>query len=272
MRRLGAAATLLLFVAGAYVALAALVWAMQERLMFYPSGVVTPARAPAGWSLEAVEVPVADGVVLAGVLVRPPLERPPVVLYFGGNAEEVTAYAGEVDTWYGPRAVLLVNYRGYGASGGRPGEREIVADGVRLFDWLRARGDLDGSRIALHGRSLGSGAAVQVAAQRPPRCMVLTSPFDSALSVASSIYSWLPVSWLMRHPFDSLAHAARIDAPLLVLAGDADTLVPPAHSRRLASAWGGPQTLVELPGMGHNDISRHPRYAHEIRAFLDRHL
>ena len=272
MKGLGAAASLLLFAAAAYVALAAVVWAMQERLMFYPSGVVSAPRAPEGWSLEAVEVPVSDGVVLAGVLVRPPLERPPVVLYFGGNAEEVTAYAGEVDAWYGARAVLLVNYRGYGASGGRPGEREIVADGVRLFDWLRARGDVDGTRIAIHGRSLGSGAAVQVAAQRPPRCMVLTSPFDSAVSVAGAIYSWLPVSWLMRHPFDSFAHAPRVSAPLLVLAGEADTLVPPAHSRRLAGAWGGPRTLVELPGMGHNDISSHPRYPQEIRAFLDRHL
>ena len=272
MRRLGALGFLLLVLAGAYVALAALVWAMQERLMFYPSGVISAPRAPDGWSVEAVQIPVEDGVVLAGVLVRPPVERPPVVLYFGGNAEEVTAYAGEVATWYGERAVLLVNYRGYGASGGRPGERAIVADGVRLFDWLRTRADLDGDRIAIHGRSLGSGAAVQVAAQRPPRCLVLTSPFDSALAVASAIYSWLPVSWLMRHPFDSLAHAPRISAPLLVLAGDADTLIPPAHSRRLASAWGGPRTLVELAGMGHNDISAHPRYAREIRTFLDRHL
>lgn len=272
LKRVGAAGSFLLLAAAAYLAVAALVWAMQERLIFYPRGLLGTPRPPAGWSLEAVQLPAGDGVTLAGVLVKPPQARPAAVLYFGGNAEEVTAYAHEAAAWYGERAVLFLNYRGYGASGGSPGERAIVADGVRAFDWLRARADLDGARIAIHGRSLGSGVAVQVAAQRPARCVVLTSPFDSALAVAQAVYPWLPVAWLMRHPFDSLAHAPRLLMPLLVLAGDADTLIPIAHSRRLAGAWAGPQALVALEGMGHNDISLHPRYAEEIRRFLDANL
>ena len=124
------------------------------------------------------------------------------------------------------------------------------------------------ARVAVHGRSLGSAVAVQLAAQRPVRCVVLTSPFASAVDVARDFYSWLPVAWLMRHPFDSLAHAPRLAMPVLVLAGEADTVVPPEHSRRLAQAWGGTQTLVALRGVGHNDISLHPGYAREVRAFL----
>lgn len=272
MRRVGAAGSLLLLAAAAYLGVAALVWALQERLIFHPRGLSAPPRPPAGWTLEPVQLPVGDGILLAGVLVKPPLPRPAAVLYFGGNAEEVTAYAFEAQASYGERAVLLLNYRGYGASGGAPGERAMVADGVRAFDWLRARPDIDAGRIALHGRSLGSGVAVQVAAARAARCIVLTSPFDSALAVGRAVYPWLPVAWLMRHPFDSLAHAPRLSTPLLVLAGEADTVVPPEHSRRLAQAWGGARTLVALRGVGHNDISLHPGYAREIRAFLDRHL
>ena len=269
---MGAAGSFLLLAAAAYLGIAALVWAMQERLIFHPRAALGSPRPPAGWSLEAVQLPVADGVTLVGVLVKPPVEKPAAVLYFGGNAEEVTAYAHEVQAWYGERAVLLLNYRGYGASGGSPGEAALVADGVHAFDWLRARGDVDGARIAIHGRSLGTGVAVQVAAQRAARCVVLTSPFDSALAVARSGYPWLPVAWLMRHPFDSMAHAPRLAMPALVLAGEADTLIPPAHSRRLAGAWGGAQAVVSLPGMGHNDIALHPEYAVAIRGFLDRHL
>jgi fermentation-respiration switch protein FrsA (DUF1100 family) len=271
LSRVGTLSSLALVAAGAYVGVALLVWAFQERLLFYPQPVRGPATPPAGWTAERVSIPTPDGPRLAGVLVKPPSERPAVVLYFGGNAEEVTAYAPDAATTYGDRAVLLLNYRGYGESQGAPGERELVADGVVAFDWLRARSDVDGSRIALHGRSLGAGVAVQVAALRPPRCVILTTPFDSALDVARRVYPWLPVSWLMRHPFDSLAHAPKLDLPALLLVGEADTLIPPAHARRLAAAWGRAATLVPFPGMGHNDISFHPRYDAEIHAFLEAH-
>ena len=257
-----------------YLAIMVLVWLAQERLLFYPQRPHGAARAPAGWSLEEVRHTSGDGVTLAGVLVKPPLERPPLVIYFGGNAEEVTAYSGDAAQAYGNRAVLFVNYRGYGKSGGRPGEKEMVADALELFDWAARRPDLDGSRIALHGRSLGTGVAVQVAAARGPatRCVVLTSPFSSAREVAQEIYRWLPVGLLMRHPFDSLAHAPRLAMPALFLMGDADDLIPKRHSERLADGWGGPVEKAAFPGFGHNDLSMNPRYDATIHAFLDRCL
>ena len=269
---MGTAASLALAAVGAYAGVAFLVWAFQERLLFYPQAAGRAAAAPPGWTLERVRIAAADGTALAGVLVKPPVERPAAVLYFGGNAEEVTAYAAQAAASYGDRAALFVNYRGYGESAGTPGERALVADGAAAFDWLRARADVDGTRIALHGRSLGAGVAVQVAAQREPRCVVLTSPFDSARDVARRIYPWLPVSWLIRHPFDSHAHAPKLRLPALLLVGESDTLIPPAHSRRLAAAWGREAKVVAFPGMGHNDIAIHPRYDAEIHAFLDAHL
>ena len=268
-----AALKLLLFAALAgYLALAALVWFSQERLMFYP--VPPPARPtpPAGWLLEEVAFDAADGSRLAGVLVRPPAGRAPLVIYYGGNAEEVTGYASTAATAYGERAVLLVNYRGYGHSTGKPGEKALVADALQVFDWAARRGDIDTSRIAVHGRSLGSGVAVQVAAARPVRCVLLTSPFTSAVDVARLIYPWLPVNLLMRHRFDSAAHAPRLSVPALVVAGAQDDLVPASLSARLAARWGGPVEQVAIPAAGHNDLSLHPRYDAAVRAFLDRSL
>lgn len=263
---------LLLAAAVAYLAVAALLWLVQDSLVFYPRPVASPPRAPSGWRIEEVATPMRDGTPIAGVLVVPPVQRAPLVIYFGGNAEEVTAYASQAAATYGMRAALFVNYRGYGASGGKPGEAALVADGIELFDWAARRSDIDGARIALHGRSLGSGVAVQVAAVRPAKCIVLTTPFDSALDVARGMYWWLPVAWIMRHPFDSAARAPRIKMPALILTGTADTLIPNKHSERLASRWGGPVEKVSLDGFGHNDLDLHPRYAAAIHAFLDRCL
>jgi fermentation-respiration switch protein FrsA (DUF1100 family) len=165
-----------------------------------------------------------------------------------------------------------VNYRGYGASGGSPGEKALVADAIALYDWAARRPDVDPARIAVHGRSLGSGVAVQLAAARPLRCVVLSTPFSSALDVAKSAYFWLPVGLLMRHPFDSMAHAPRLTMPALVLMGEADRVIPVEYSEKLASAWGGPVERLRLPGFGHNDLDVHPGYRAAIRAFLDRNL
>ena len=214
-----------------------------------------------------------DGTRLAGVLAMPAaVAKPPLVIYFGGNAEEVTAYAAQAQALYGPRAALFVNYRGYGASAGRPGEAALVADGAEIYDWAGKRTDIDASRIALHGRSLGTGVAVQVAAARPARCVVLTSPFASALGVARELYPWLPVAWLLRHPFDSAARAPAIKVPALIITGSADTVIKPHHSEKLAKAWGGAVERLSLEGFGHNDLDLHPGYASAIRSFLDRCL
>lgn len=249
----------------------AFVWFAQERMLFYPQPVAVPPHAPPGWALRRFEHVAADGTPLAGVLVMPPRTRPPLVIYFGGNAEEVTVGADEVPATYGDRAVLLLNYRGYGESLGAPSEKALVADALEVFDRLAARGDLDMARVALHGRSLGGGVAVQVAAARPVSCVMLTSPFASAVSVAAEVYWWLPVRLLMRHPFDSLAQAPKVRVPALFLVGSGDTLIRPDQSWRLADAWGGPVERRAFTGFGHGDVHIHPGYAQAIREFLDRH-
>lgn len=257
----------------AYAGMAAFLWLMQDGMIFLPRPAKPFVAAPPGWSLEKVSLAAADGTPLAGVLVTPPGEagtRWPAVLYFGGNAEEVTASAGEAERRYGRRAVLLVNYRGYGESGGKPGEKALVADALALHDWAARRADLDPARFCVHGRSLGSGVAVQLAAARALRCVVLTSPFESLAAVGRAHYPWLPVGLLLRHRFESAAAAGRITAPALVVYGAEDTIIPAEHSERLAAAWGGPVERLRLEGHGHNDLDFDPRYSAAIAGFLER--
>ena len=262
---------LLIAAVAAYLAIAALVWFAQDSLIFFPRPASTPPRAPEGWQIQEVALSMADGTRLAGVLLRPPRERAPLVIFFGGNAEELTEGALELATEHGERALLLVNYRGFGASHGKPTEKALAADAVQVFDWASRQPGIDATRIAVHGRSLGSAIAVHLAAARPVRCVVLTSPFASALDVAGEIYPWLPVGLLLRHPFESGTRAPHIKAPALVIVGDEDTIIRPHHSEKLAKLWGGPVERERLAGFGHNDIQLSPRYAVAIRAFLDRH-
>ncbi|MGE0356543.1 MAG: alpha/beta hydrolase [Burkholderiales bacterium] len=253
----------------------ALLWLAQDGMLFFPQPLRGKPAAPPGWTLEKLALAAADGTPLAGVLLLPPAApgtRHAAVLYFGGNAEEVTARGREAEQVYGRRAVVLVNYRGYGESGGKPGEKALVADALALHDWAAKRPDLDPGRLCAHGRSLGSGVAVQLAAARPLRCLVLTSAFESLVAVGKSHYPWVPVAWLLRHRFASVDHAPSLRLPALFAYGGSDTIIAPAHSERLADAWGGPVERLRLEGFGHNDLDLHPRYAEAIAAFLDRRL
>jgi uncharacterized protein len=261
---------LALAILAGYLGIAGVVWVAQESMMFHPRAAPAALDPPPGWRLEEVLHTAADGTRLAGVLALPPLERVPLVIYFGGNAEEVTEYAPGAPVVYGNRAVLLVNYRGYGRSTGRPGETAMVGDALELFDWAARHPAIDAQRIAVHGVSLGTGVAVQLAAARPVRCVILTSPFTSATDIAREIYSWLPVALLMRHPFDSARVAPSVKAPALMLVGEADAIVPPRLSDALAAVWGGKVERVGFEGFGHNDLGLHPGYGSAIRAFLDR--
>ena len=274
LRQLGLIEMKVLLVAAiaTYLGVAGLVWVAQENLMFFPRPAAAHVRPPPGWQLEEVAIRATDGTALAGVLVLPPVERASLVIYFGGNAEEVTGSAAAAAEDYGQRAVLLVNYRGYGRSGGRPGQEAMLSDALEIHDWAARHSAIDPARIAVHGRSLGSAMAIAVAGSRPVRAAVLTSPFASALDVAREIYAWLPVSLLMRHPFDSAAAAAKARAPLLVLYGEEDTIIRPRHSERLASLWSGPVERASFKGFGHNDLQMSPAYGASIRAFLDKHL
>lgn len=243
----------------------------QERLIFYPqrldqdSARVLQRAYP---SAEPVELEVDSGVKLRGWLVRGQARvSNPLIVYFGGNGEEVSWLVTEAARLH-PWALLLVNYRGYGLSDGRPSENALYKDAVALYDWVSARPDIDARRIVVVGRSLGTGVATYLASHRPVSGVVLVSPYDTLVEVARGVYPYLLVDHFMRYRFDSAARAKLIHAPLLALVADQDTIVRPERSQSLVRAWGGPAHLELLVGVGHNDIQLHPRYWPLIAAFL----
>jgi fermentation-respiration switch protein FrsA (DUF1100 family) len=165
-------------------------------------------------------------------------------------------------------ALLAVNYRGYGGSAGKPSERAMFADALSVYDWAAKRADVAPGRIAAIGRSIGSGVAVYLAANRQLCGVVLVTPYDSLRAVAQRHYPYLPVSLLLKHNFDSIGRAPHISTPLLVIAAQRDSIIPPEHAQALFAKWRGPKIWREIEGADHNDLNSDPGYWAEVAGFL----
>jgi len=239
---------------------------LQDHLIFLPRPLAgVEQRAIAARHPEAGDVflEAADGTRLHAWHVTAAAQAP-LVLYFGGNAEEVSWLLDELPRRQTGAAWLLVDYRGYGASAGTPSERALSEDALLWYDYAAK----SAPRLYAAGRSLGSGVAVRLAAERRLDGLMLITPFDSMVAVGARHYPFLPVRALLRHRFDSLELAPRIAAPLLCIAATHDDIIPAAHARRLYDAWQGPKRWVALAA-GHNTIDEHPDYWPSMRAFLD---
>ena len=245
-----------------------LIYLFQERLIFFPQPLTQdPLQANTGAAIEEVSLVTADKVTLRGWLVKAASTQTPapMLIYFGGNAEEVSWLASTAGLYAG-WSLLLVNYRGYGGSEGKPGEAELFADALQIYDYAASRAQ--GGRVALMGRSLGSGVAVYLAAQRPVAGVILVSPYDSIESVARGIYPYLPIGLMLKHRFDSMSRAPGIKAPLLCLVASADRVIPRPHSERLYAAWGGTKQWREIGPADHDSLAGEPDYWNAIASFL----
>ena len=257
------------------VGLPLFVWLAQDRLIFHRQPIAEAQRAAIEQRFPAAKSVVhsaADGTRLHAWHLGVPGNVPaPLVVYFGGNAEEVSWMLERIGETPGV-GWLLVDYRGYGSSGGTPSERALVIDALAWFDLAATLPGVDKARILAFGRSLGSGVAVQLAHARPVRALILATPYDSLAAVARHYYWYLPVDWMLRHRFDSDRLAPGMQQPLLALIAERDEVIPPAHAEALVKAWGGPKHRVLLTGAGHNSTDRHPLFWDAIRAFINEQL
>jgi fermentation-respiration switch protein FrsA (DUF1100 family) len=247
------------------VAVPAVAWLTQEGMIFFPQPVGSTVHLPARAS--PLEVVAADGMHLRGWIVKGATAPAPAVIYFGGNAEEVSWTLSDA-RWPREWAIVGVNYRGYGASEGKPGETALKVDALAIYDAVAKREDVDPKRIVVFGRSLGTGVATHVAAQRPVAGAILASPYDSMTAIGKLHYPYLPVSLLLRHKFDALEDAKKNQMPLLAIVGASDTIIPLSRSRALFDTWAGPKTWLAIPGADHNDLGMREEFWGGAARFL----
>jgi len=256
-------------------ALLIVLWAAQRRLMYFPVSRVPPLAALGLSDVRAVTFDTADGLRLNGWLFT--LERAEprgTVLVFNGNAGN-RAYRVPLATALVRRGfrVLLFDYRGFGDNPGSPSERGLAHDARAAREYLVGRRDVDATPLIYFGESLGTAVAVELAVEHPPAALILRSPFTSMADVGQYHYWWLPVRLLIRDRFETLQRIGRVKSPLLVIAGERDSIVPIDQSRRVYdSAVNVPKQFLSIPNADHNDdaLLDGARMIEEIARFVVR--
>ena len=245
---------------GIYLAFCALLWAVQDRMIFHPQPLTYP---PIHRAADPVEIPNA-GETLRGWIVNE-RSRGPLVVYFGGNAEEVS---GNIPRWAGfPATVVLVNYRGFGQSTGTPSERGLVDDAKAIVRWARER--CPDRPLVLFGMSLGSGVAALAAADTSPDALIIISPYRSVEHIARSRFPIFPIRWLLRHPFDAESVAASMPRTL-AFASPTDLVIPFAESAAMVEAL-GERVEFHTYDLAHNAFLEHAPVWAEVREFLSQY-
>lgn len=221
----------------------------SQRSILFPGAGSGQPPAPQ-WG-EAVAIDTPDGETLHALYSAARAGKPSV-LFFLGNADWPGnfAFLSEALAANGI-GLLAISYRGYPGSTGSPSEAGLLTDGLAAFDWLSAQ---NGGGIVLLGQSLGSGVAVNTAAERPAAGVILVSAYLSVLSVAQAQYPFLPVAQLIRDPFRSDLRIAKVKQPKLFIHGRRDTIIPLSSGEALYRIAPEPKRMLIDNASGHNDI------------------
>jgi fermentation-respiration switch protein FrsA (DUF1100 family) len=258
--------TLLIVAALAY-ALAVVAMYFAQRAVMYPGATnaadALPAVAP--WGVRTT-IATPDGEMLAALYAPAGKERPTLLL-FPGNGDNIANH-GFLADWLSARGygLLALSYRGYPGSTGSPTEAGLLTDGLAAFDWLSTH--QHSSPIVVVGRSLGTGVAVNTAAERDAAAVVLVSAYQSILALARARFPYLPVGALLKDSFRSDLGIARVTEPKLFLHGDLDGVIPLTSGKALFDAALEPKAFSIQHGYGHNDIWT-PALVEKLVAFVD---
>lgn len=245
----------------AYVGFCLLLYLVQDRLIFFPQ----PLKGhPAGPHVRPAAVERGD-VMLRGWVVNGQA-RGPLLFYFPGNAEEVSELAGlfaELDA-----TTVLMNYRGYGESGGKPSTAVIIDDAAAVVTHMRSRLGED-RPVVLFGRSLGSGVAALTARLAGIDGLILMSPYRSLEQIARRRFPFAPVGWMLRQNIDATLAIDALPQPMLVLYLMRDRVVPTSETQAFLGLLKSAPEVVEFAGP-HNIALETPELWAAIKAFVGR--
>ena len=253
---------IVIFAVTFYVSTTAVVYFVQDSLIFpAPDSVIVPSSDR---HFKHVTIPTSDGELLFA-LHHPSEKGEATILVFHGNADaairQTTKGRALAEEGFG---VLLVEYRGYPGSTGTPSETGLYADGRAAYDFVfRQREQL----IGLYAHSLGTGVAVKLATERDVFSVVLESPFDSLMAVAQRRFPWMPVSLLLNHKFQSDKLIQQVKAPILIMHGEEDKVIPLEHGKRLHQRALSGVKFLAIENAGHNNLSEFSTHREAIKFF-----
>ncbi len=255
----------LMIILSLYVLICALIYFFQDKLLFFPAKLTQSGSDLKEYEKDEITINHKD-INLHGWLLNP--DQPNLILYYGGNAEEVSWNLDDFQAWK-DYSVLLLNYRGYGKSDGSPGQKELFSDALYVYDYMLNKSEPRIKKTIVFGRSLGSGIALYLASKRPVDGIILVTPYDSIKNLAKKFFPFLPAELLLKHPFDSMKYAENLHVPVLVLAAENDEVIPSESTQALIDKLGKNCKPVLIKNAGHNDIQLSASYWEAINRFLN---
>jgi fermentation-respiration switch protein FrsA (DUF1100 family) len=227
---------------------------LDRLFIFFPERALFETPGDRGLSFEDVFFTTSDGVKLHGWFV--PGRNELTLVWFHGNAGNIghrVDNLAEMHRYLGVN-IFIFDYRGYGRSEGSPTEAGTYLDAQGAVDYLRGRPSVDPNRLVLFGRSLGCAIAAEAASKSQPYALVLESPFTSVQAMAKRVYPFLPgAGRLVRTRYDCLSRVGSVGAPVMVLHGDQDSIVPYEMGREVYEAASPPKRFYRIEGADHND-------------------
>ena len=252
-----------------YVGMAAILYFAQRSMMYFPETIHTVPAAAGLPEAEQVTLTSKDGVRIFAWHV-PPIADKPVIIYLHGNGGalryRVERFRKLIANGIG---LVGIEYRGYGGSNGSPTEAGLIADGEAGYDFAAAR--YSRQQLVVWGESLGTGVAVALAAEKPVGRVILEAPFTSAAAVASLRYWYMPVRLLMKDQYRSDERIGKITAPVLILHGVRDHIVPFAMGERMFELTIAPKHIVRFLDGDHEDLDANGALL-AVTRFLDGEL
>ncbi len=258
---------------GLYVALVALAYLFQERLLYFPLRGLSATPATIGLAYETVSIKTEDGVQISGWFI--PAERARgTLLFFHGNAGNISHRLDSIAVFHRLGLnTLIIDYRGYGQSQGKPSEQGTYLDAAAAWRYLVEERQIPPWEIIIFGRSLGGAVAAWLVHTHPPRALILESTFTSVPDVAAQAYPFLPVRQLGRIQYNTLERLPEIEVPLLIVHSPDDNVIPYSHGQKLFAAANQPKEFLEIRG-GHNDgfIISAQTYEAKFEAFISKYV
>ncbi len=240
------------------VLMVGILWSqLERRYIFFPTREVQFTPEDAGLRYEDISFGVAGGLQLHGWFIPGDGEAGNTTwIWFHGNGGNIGHRVDELAMLHHRLGVnlFIFDYQGYGRSQGKPSEQATYRDARAALEYVSNRPSVDPDKIVYFGRSLGAAVAVELATESPPAGMVLVSPFTSVSDMARLAFPYLPVGWLLKDRYDSIARIRNLQTPLLIIHGAQDETVPFKQGMALFEAANEPKTFQLAPGAGHNDI------------------
>lgn len=250
-----------------YFVAAIALYYMQGRMMFGPDKTRILAANSGVAGLLEVMLETPKGLKLYSWYV-PAKPNKPVLLFFHGNGGNVSYRIDKFlqlsEQGYG---VFMLGYRGFGGSDGSPSEKVFIFDARLAYDYLIGQG-VKADDIIIYGESIGSSVAVQLATKVKSAAVILEAPMFSVLSIAESLYPFVPVRYFLRDKFETDQYIKFINAPLLIVHGSDDEIIPLASGRRLFDEAVEPKQFETLEGAAHNNLYEFPTLE-KIVQFID---